>query len=110
MDQLDIMPQLQAHEGKAAQHKMKSMLAKKYAGRQAIDKAAKEFEQVYLSQMLSHIVKPSDMPKPYGAGHAEKMFHSLLVDAYAKEISDAGGIGIAEQISRELLTMQEIAQ
>jgi len=35
------------------------------------------------------------------------MMRSLLVDEYAKEMTRAGGIGIADAVTREILKVQE---
>lgn len=75
-----------------------------------IDKAAKEFESVYLAEMLRPMVKEIKLPKPYGGGHAEEMYQSLMVDEYAKAIAKAGGIGVADHIKHQLIQLQEKKQ
>ena len=44
---------------------------------------------------------------PFGGGQGEEMMRSFLVDEYAKQIVDQGGFGLAENVTRELLNMQE---
>lgn len=96
------------HEEKTIREKMAEMQRKRNMSSDAIDKAAKEFEQVFVSQMLGHMMKPTELPKPFSGGHAEKMYHSLLVDEYGKAIVDAGGMGIADHIKRQLMQLQEV--
>lgn len=103
-----VLPSAGDFRSLAAQRNMAMAVQGGKGNEAAVRKAAEEFESVFLSQMLSHMLKPMQLPKPFSGGHAEEMFHSLLVDAYAKEITRAGGIGVAEQISRELLSLQEI--
>ena len=47
---------------------------------------------------------------PFGGGSAEKTYRSLLVTEYAKQISQNGGLGITDQITRDLIALQEGAQ
>jgi Rod binding domain-containing protein len=61
--------------------------------------AARQFEAVFLSQMLS----AAGAGKPaatFGGGTGEGQFASFLLDAQAQRIADAGGIGLAEMIIR----------
>ena len=44
---------------------------------------------------------------PFGGGHAETIYRSLLSDEYGKLVSRAGGIGIADAVHREILKLQE---
>ena len=71
-------------------------------------KAAEDFEAVFLSQMLKSMtegIKPSEV---FGGGSAEETFKVLLNDEYGKVISKSGGIGLADQVERELMKLQEV--
>lgn len=68
---------------------------------------AQEFEAVYLSQMLKPMFEGISAEAPFGGGHAEDMYRSLMMDEYGKSIAKSGGIGIADQVMREMLRMQE---
>jgi Rod binding domain-containing protein len=70
-------------------------------------KAAKEFESSFLTNMLEQMWTGVEAEAPFGGGHAEKVYRSMMVGEYAKSISAAGGIGIADHIYRELLIAQE---
>ena len=61
-------------------------------------KIGKDFEQMFLSQMLSPIFNALKTDGPFGGGHAEGMYRSFLVDAYAKAMTRSGGIGIADVV------------
>ncbi|WP_366656477.1 rod-binding protein [Fodinicurvata sp. EGI_FJ10296] len=69
--------------------------------------SAKEFEAVFLSQMLTHMWTDVSSDGLFGGGHGEEMTRSLLVDEYAQAMVDAGGIGIADQVRAEMLRLQE---
>ena len=43
---------------------------------------------------------------PFGGGEGEAAFKSFLTDAFAKSLSKHGGIGLAKDISKEMLKMQ----
>jgi len=73
----------------------------------ATRKAAEDFEAQFVSQMMSHMFSGIDTDGPFGGGHAEEQFRSLLVDEYGKAASRQGRIGIADAVHRELLRMQE---
>jgi Rod binding domain-containing protein len=45
--------------------------------------------------------------KPFSGGSGEDMWRSLQVDEFGKAISRKGGIGIADNIFREMLKLQE---
>ena len=70
--------------------------------------AAQEFEGVFLSQMLKPMFENMASAPPFGGGPAEDMYRSLMVDEYGKSIAKAGGIGIADQVMREMIKMQEV--
>jgi flagellar protein FlgJ len=74
---------------------------------QAIEKAAKDFEQVFLSQMFQHMFENVETDKVFGGGHAETMFRSFMIDEYAKQVSNSGRIGLSDQIRDSMLRMQE---
>ncbi len=73
-------------------------------------KAAEEFEAVFLTTMLEGMFEGLKTDAPFGGGNSEKTYRSLLVGEYAKQISKNGGLGMADQITRDLIALQEGAQ
>jgi len=67
---------------------------------------AEKFESQFLSQMLGHMFAGIETDGPFGGGHGEEMFRSLMTDAMAKNMTKAGGIGLSDTIQREILKMQ----
>ena len=67
----------------------------------------REFEAVFLSTMLSQMFSGLQSDGPFHGGHAEEQFRSLLVEEMGNSISQAGGIGIADAVARELIAIQE---
>ena len=70
-------------------------------------KAAVEFEEVFIAQMLEHMFAGVPTDGPFGGGNGESIFRSLLNTEYAKIIGRAGGVGIADTVHREILRLQE---
>jgi Rod binding domain-containing protein len=73
------------------------------------DKAAKEYESVFISQFLGSMFSSIPTDSVTGGGEGEEMFRSLMVDQYAKTIENQGGFGIAAQMKAELLKHQQVA-
>ncbi len=71
--------------------------------------AAEQFEAVFLAQMLQPMFAGIDTNGPFGGGHGEQVFRSLMIQEYGRLMTRAGGIGVSEQVMAEMLKMQEIA-
>ncbi len=102
MDGLATFATQQAVSGNPALLKLKNAKSP-----ELIDKAAKEFESFFLSQMLDEISSGIESDGMFGGGHGEEVFKSLLNQEYGKAIANAGGVGIADMVKSEMLRMQE---
>jgi len=69
--------------------------------------AAQDFEAVFLAQMLQPMFEGLGSDGIFGGGHAEKIHRSLLVQEYGKEIAKQGGVGLADQVLKEIVRLQE---
>lgn len=72
------------------------------------DKAAQDFESLFISQMIEQMFGESLGDDFFGSDESSDVYKQLMVDQYGKQISASGGIGIADYVKRELLKMQEI--
>lgn len=72
-----------------------------------IDAAAQDFEAVFLTQMMERMFDGLSGEGPLGSGAAGGAFRSMLADQYGKTIAAAGGIGIADDVRRELIALQQ---
>ncbi|WP_420414469.1 rod-binding protein [Roseibium sp.] len=72
--------------------------------------AAEEFEAVFLNNMLQNMFTGLENGGAWDGGTGSDAWQSMLVDEYARTISAAGGVGIADSVERELLALQEGAQ
>ena len=71
------------------------------------DKAAQDFEAVYISEMLKPMIETVEVDENFGGGKGEEVFRGLLVQELGKSISKQGGLGLAEHVRAELLKIQE---
>jgi peptidoglycan hydrolase FlgJ len=72
-----------------------------------IEAAAKDFEAVYMSEMLKPMFATIKTDTMFGGGKAEETFRGLLLQEYGKKIADTGGLGLAKYVKAEMIRMQE---
>jgi Rod binding domain-containing protein len=75
-----------------------------------IDKVAKDFESVFIAQMLAPMFEGVEVDEMFGGGTGEEMYRSLMIEEYGKIMAKSGGIGIADQVKAELLRLQEMSR
>ncbi len=73
-----------------------------------IEKAAKDFEAVFITEMLRPMFNEINLDPFNPKENSMEVYKSMLLDEYGKEISRTGGIGIAPHIVKELIKIQEI--
>lgn len=80
------------------------------ANAQRANQVGKQFEAMFMTQMLNHMFTGMDQENGlFGGGHAEAMFRPMLLEEYGKMIANRGnGIGIADQVTRVMLSQQEV--
>ena len=74
--------------------------------REAVEKTARDFEASFISQMLGTMFQGIESDGPFGGGSGDAAFKSFLMDAVAKQMAQAGGLGLADDLTREMLKMQ----
>ena len=84
--------------------------AKEAKQRAKIAETAKTFESSFMSVMMQQMFEGVKTSEPFGGGNGEEMFKSVLTDAMSKEVTKAGGIGLASTIQREMLKMQGLKE
>ena len=75
----------------------------------AAKEKARDFEAVFLNSMFQNMFTGIEGEGPFGGNGATGVWRSFLTDAYAKSFAQAGGIGIADQVYRSLISHQESA-
>lgn len=71
----------------------------------AARESAKEFEAMFLGQMVDEMLSTVEIGN-FGGGHAEETWRSFLSDAIGRSIADQGSTGIADGIETAILRYQ----
>ena len=70
--------------------------------------AARKFEAMALGSLLKPMFSTVDTAHGlFGGGAGEAMWQPMLVEAVAKRMAAAGGLGLAQPIFQEMLRAQE---
>jgi peptidoglycan hydrolase FlgJ len=71
-------------------------------------KSAKDFEAMAIGQLLQPMFDTVDSAHgTFGGGSGEEAWKPMLVQEFAKQISNQGGLGLARPIYDAMLRMQE---
>ena len=71
-------------------------------------KTAQEFESMFLEHALERLFQSEGTEGPLGDnGAGGGVYRSMLTKEYAGSLAKSGGVGIADQVYREILKMQE---
>jgi Rod binding domain-containing protein len=74
--------------------------------RKQIAQTAQKFEAAFIAQMLGPMFDGAEAEAPFGGGAGESAFKSFLLEAVAQQISKAGGVGLTDDLTRQMLKMQ----
>lgn len=69
--------------------------------------ACKDFESIFVGQMLKQMRDSVQTSDPLNQGSANKMWRGMLDDETAKDLSKSGGIGLAEGLYRQMVNRVE---
>lgn len=73
----------------------------------AVDKAAQDFEAVFIGEFIGAMFEGVKTDGPFGGGPGEGIFRSLMIEQYSKTVAANGGFGLSDAVKREILHMQE---
>ena len=111
---LAALPQASASQASAAYAQSKANAAGRAAPPssngtlQKLWQNAQDFETVFLENMFEHLTSGLSGDGPLGAGGAGgEDYRGMLTQQYAKSTVSAGGIGLAPNVYRELVRLQE---
>ena len=74
------------------------------------ESVSKDFESLFISQMLEQMFGESSGSDAFGTIDTDDIYNGLIVQEYGKIITSSGGIGIASSVKSELLKQQEIGR
>ena len=72
-----------------------------------IEKAAQDFEGMFMSQMLQPMFDTVGVDPLFGGGHGEEMMRSFLVQEYGKVMANNTNFGITAAVRDELVRAQQ---
>lgn len=67
-------------------------------------KAAKDFESIFVRQMLKSVEKTTAAGCGAPAAAGQSTYGSMIVDTLSDSISQGGGLGLADVIAKSMLT------
>ena len=73
-----------------------------------IDKTAHDFEAEFATEMLSNMTDTDDPKDSLGGSDSEDVYRSMLNTEYGKIIAKTGGLGVADQVKRMMISQQEM--
>lgn len=73
------------------------------------EESAESFEAFFLTRMMESMFEGVSTDGMFGGGHAEKIYRSLLLDEYGKEMAKLGSVGVKDYVMQAVLQMQEAA-
>lgn len=76
----------------------------------ALLKQAKSLEGVFLNTLTKEMFSSIKTDGMFGGGFGEETWRSMQAEQLADSIAQSGGVGLADQITRSLLDVQEAAQ
>jgi len=91
----------------AAEKLQKAKLSGKDAAK--IEDAAREFEAVFIAEMMKPMFEGISTEAPFGGGKGEEVFRSFMLQEYGKLTAKTGSIGIADHVKQAMIQMQEQA-
>ena len=86
---------------------LKSGAGDKSSAAEKARKVAEEFEASFLTTYINQMFSGLSTEGIFGGGYGEKVYRDMMNEQYAKATAANGGIGVADQVYREILSMQE---
>ena len=76
----------------------------------AAKKAGADFEAFFLSQAFENMFSGINADPMFGGGSGESIYRSMMIQEYSKVAAQSHSTGIGDQVTREILRMQEQQQ
>lgn len=74
-----------------------------------LEKTAKDFEAVFMAQMLKPMWEGLETDGMFGGGAGEDVMKSLLVQEYGKAMAQGMNSGLSDDVIKAMVQMQEKA-
>jgi len=69
-------------------------------------KAAKDFEAMFMSQMLQPMFEGLEVDGSFGGGHGEETMRGFLVQEYGKAMATGTDFGLSDAVKSEMIRLQ----
>jgi flagellar protein FlgJ len=76
---------------------------------QTTNQAAKDFEGMFMAQMLQPMFDTVGVNKLFGGGHGEEAMRGFLIQEYGKALAKTSNFGIADAVQKEMELKQKAA-
>lgn len=76
--------------------------------RKAVHEAAVKFEAMFMNEMMSYMGQDLKSDGPFGGGHGEEMFRSLMTEQYGRQVAQSGQTGVGAALEKQMLLLQEL--
>lgn len=97
-----------AKKARALEAKQKEAISDK--NMEKYDAVAKDFEAMFMTEMLKPMFAELKPNETFGGGKGEEIFSGMMLQEYGKMMAETGQIGIADSVRTELIRMQGGAQ
>ena len=77
--------------------------------RTALERTAKDFESVFMAQMLKPMWDGLDADGMFGGGRGEEVMRDMLIQEYGKAVAQGDKSGLTSAIMNEMIRMQNTA-
>tara|TARA_B100001778_G_C18241264_1_gene473559 strand:+ start:216 stop:578 length:363 start_codon:yes stop_codon:yes gene_type:complete len=71
-----------------------------------IDESAKEFEAIFISEMIKPMFEGLETDGMFGGGQGEEIFRNLMFQEFGNNIANNNGVGIADHVKEQLIRIQ----
>lgn len=71
-----------------------------------INAVAKDFEAMFVTEMMKPMFEQIKPNKMFGGGKGEEIFSGMMLQEYGKLMAETGQLGISDSLKKELIRMQ----
>ena len=100
---------MQATQGDAQNIINQTQNASQNKKTEQIDAVAKDFEAMFMTEMMKPMFEAIKPDPRFGGGKGEEVFRGFMIQEYGKMMAETGQLGIADAVKQELIRMQELA-
>lgn len=85
-------------------------LARKKGARAQLEEKAKDFESVFMAQMIKPMWEGVETDPVFGGGTGEDVMRDMMIQEYGKAMAKADNYGLSKSVMDVMIRIQEKAQ